>query len=169
MIALSHAEHIDSQINDHYRPVAGASRFLDNIVQFPGSATFYGPASYLASDVTTGRVAGMTLSSFVADDVPHIAEICVVPDARGTGLGYELLRQSVATLRGAGAKRVSLTVTAANEEAVGLYTRCGFPRGAPILRLCVGQSAYNRSECLRSPCSSGSRREFSVRTPTMYF
>jgi ribosomal protein S18 acetylase RimI-like enzyme len=126
VIALAHAGHIDAQINNHYRTVAGASRFLDNIVQFPGSATFYGPASYLAFHMATERVAGMTLSSFVADDVAHIAEICVVPDARGAGLGYELLRQSVATLRGAGAKRVSLTVTAANEEAVGLYRRFGF-------------------------------------------
>jgi ribosomal protein S18 acetylase RimI-like enzyme len=29
-------------------------------------------------------------------------------------------------LRGAGAERVSLTVTASNEEAVRLYTSCGF-------------------------------------------
>jgi ribosomal protein S18 acetylase RimI-like enzyme len=126
VIALAHAGHIDSEINDHYRTVAGARRFLDNLVQFPGSATFYAPASYLALHMTTGSAAGMTLSSFIADDVAHIAEICVVPDARGAGLGYELLRQSVATLSDAGAKRVSLTVTAGNQEAIRLYDRCGF-------------------------------------------
>ncbi len=49
-----------------------------------------------------------------------------MPGARGGGLGYELLRQSAATLRSAGAKRLSLTVTAANRAAVRLYTRCGF-------------------------------------------
>ena len=80
----------------------------------------------MAFDMATGLAAGMSLSSFVADDVGHIAEICVAPDARGAGLGYELLGQSIAMLRGAGAQRVSLTVTASNEEAVRLYTRCGF-------------------------------------------
>jgi ribosomal protein S18 acetylase RimI-like enzyme len=126
VFSLAHAGHIDSQINEHYRTAAGASRYLRNIVQFPGCATFCRPASYTAFDRNTGCVAGMSISSFVADDVGHITEICVAPRARGGGLGYELLRQSVAAMRGAGAKRVSLTVTAANEEAVRLYTRCGF-------------------------------------------
>lgn len=126
VIPLAYSGHIDSQINDHYRTVPGASSYLTNIVQFPGSAAFSQAASYIAFHQTTGLAAGISLSSFVADDVGHIAEICVAPDARGAGLGYELLRQSIATLRGAGAKRVSLTVTAANEEAVRLYTRCGF-------------------------------------------
>ncbi len=125
VIPLAYSGHIDSQINDHYRTVPGASSYLTNNVQFPGSAAF-STASYIAFHQTTGLAAGISLSSFVADDVGHIAEICVAPDAQGAGLGYELLRQSIATLRGAGAKRVSLTVTAANEEAVRLYTRCGF-------------------------------------------
>ena len=126
VIPLAYSEHIDSQINDHYRTLAGATDYLHNIAQFPGSATFHPPASFIAFEMTTGLVAGISLSSFIADDVGHIAEICVAPDARGAGLGYELLRQSIATLRGAGAKRVSLTVTATNEEAVKLYNRCGF-------------------------------------------
>jgi ribosomal protein S18 acetylase RimI-like enzyme len=76
--------------------------------------------------MATGRAAGISLGSFVADEVGHIAELCVMPDARGAGLGYELLRRSAAALRSAGAKRISLTVTAANKGAVGLYTNCGF-------------------------------------------
>ena len=126
VIPLAYSGHIDSQINDHYRTVAGASSYLHNMVQFPGSAAFSQAASYIAFHRATGLAAGISLVSFVADDVGHIAEICVAPDARGTGLGYELLRQSIATLRDAGAKRISLTVTAANEEAVRLYARCGF-------------------------------------------
>ena len=126
VLSLAYKGHIDSQINDEYRTFAAASRLLRNIVEFPGSATFCGPASYVAFDTASGGAAGIVLSSFVADDVAHITEICVTPGARGVGLGYELLRQSTAALRGAGAKRVSLTVTAANQEAVRLYTRCGF-------------------------------------------
>jgi ribosomal protein S18 acetylase RimI-like enzyme len=126
VIPLAYSGHVDSQINEHYRTVAGATDYLHNIVKFPGSATFSQAASFIAFDMATGLAAGMSLSSFVADDVGHIAEICVAPDARGAGLGYELLRQSITMLRGAGAGRVSLTVTATNAEAVRLYTRCGF-------------------------------------------
>lgn len=126
VVSLAYSGHIDAQINDRYRTLAGASRFLRDLVQFPGCAAFCSPASYVAFDMTTGLPAGVSLSNFVAGDVAHIAEICVTPQARGAGLGYELLRKTAEALRGAGAKRISLTVTAANEEAVRLYTRCGF-------------------------------------------
>jgi ribosomal protein S18 acetylase RimI-like enzyme len=126
VLSLAYIGHIDSDINDEYRTFTDASRLLHNIVQFPGCAAFYRPASYIAFETATGDPAGILLASFVADDVAHITEICVTPHARGVGLGYELLRRSAATLRDAGAKRISLTVTAANQEAVRLYTRCGF-------------------------------------------
>lgn len=68
----------------------------------------------------------MSLASLVAPRCGHITQICVTPAARGTGLGHELLRQSLATLRDVGCHSVSLTVTAANEDAVTLYERVGF-------------------------------------------
>ena len=126
VLARAHVGHIDAQMSEQYRTVQGTSHFLHDLVRFPGCSTFCRLASYIAFDNTTGQAAGISLASFVADGVAHIAELCVTPDAKGAGLGYQLLRNSVAALRGAGAKRVSLTVTAANEEAVRLYTRCGF-------------------------------------------
>jgi ribosomal protein S18 acetylase RimI-like enzyme len=45
---------------------------------------------------------------------------------RGTGIGHALLRQSLETLRQMGCASASLTVTAANTEAVDLYRRVGF-------------------------------------------
>jgi ribosomal protein S18 acetylase RimI-like enzyme len=45
---------------------------------------------------------------------------------RGTGIGYALLRQSLTAFRAAGCRSASLTVTAANEDAVALYRRVGF-------------------------------------------
>lgn len=126
VISLAYIGHIDSQINDQYRTFDGAHRFLSNIVQFPGCGAFYRLASFVASDLATGWVAGIVLSSFVAPEVAHVTQLCVTPHAKGAGLGYELLRRAVTALRAAGAKRISLTVTAANEEAVRLYRRCGF-------------------------------------------
>ncbi len=125
VLALAHAGHIDAEISDQYRTFAGASRFLHDLVRFPGCATFCRAASFVAFD-EAGKAAGITLASFVGSRVAHIAELCVAPDARGAGLGHELLRQSAAALASAGAKRISLTVTATNEEAIRLYTRLGF-------------------------------------------
>jgi ribosomal protein S18 acetylase RimI-like enzyme len=123
IISIAHIGHIDAQINDRCRTLEGARRLVDDIVRFPG---FHHPASYIGFDMDTGSAAGLLLASFVAGDVAQITELCVTPNAKGAGLGYELLRRSVTALRNAGAKCISLTVTAANREAVGLYTRCGF-------------------------------------------
>lgn len=126
VIATAYAGHIDGRINDQYRSLAGARRFLYNIVQFPGCGAFSPQGSLIAFDPATGFAAGVVLVSFVGPATGHITQICVTPAARHTGLGYELLRQAVAFLRLHGAKRVSLTVTAGNDEAISLYTRCGF-------------------------------------------
>ncbi|MGD1069017.1 MAG: GNAT family N-acetyltransferase [Bryobacteraceae bacterium] len=126
VISLAYDSHIDSQINDQYRTFAGAHRFLGNIVQFPGCGTFYRPASLVAFDRATGWMAGIVLSSFVSDEAAHVTQLCVTPLGKRKGLGYELLRQSAGALHAAGARRISLTATTANKEAVDLYLRCGF-------------------------------------------
>jgi len=126
LIGAAYEGHIDGRINDQYRSPAGARRFLHNIVQYPGCGTFYRPASYAAFDALTGRMCGVSLASIVAPDTGHITQICVAPNVRGTGVGHELLRQSLTTLREMGCVSASLTVTAANEDAVSLYERVGF-------------------------------------------
>jgi ribosomal protein S18 acetylase RimI-like enzyme len=125
-VCAAYGSHIDSQIGDHYRTPEGARRYVRELIDFPGSSTFHAEASHVVFDAATGQATGLLLASFVAAEVGHIAELCVVPGARGAGLGYGLLRQSVAALIDAGARRISLAVTAANGEAVHLYKRCGF-------------------------------------------
>ena len=126
LIAAAYAGHIDGRINDQYRTALGARRFLHNVVQYPGCGSFYQPASYAAFEASNGRLCGVSLASLVAPECGHITQICVSPAARGTGIGHELLRQSLTTLRDAGCRSVSLTVTAANDDAVTLYERMGF-------------------------------------------
>lgn len=126
LIAAAYLGHIDGRINDQYRSAAGARRFLYNIVQFPGCGAFFRPASYAAFEAVSGRLCGISLTSVVAPECGHITQICVSPSVRGTGIGYELLRQSLTTLRDMGCHSASLTVTAANEDAVALYERVGF-------------------------------------------
>jgi ribosomal protein S18 acetylase RimI-like enzyme len=126
VIALAYRDHIDGRINDQYLSVPGARRFIYNVVQYPGCGAFCKAGSVVAFDLETGWLAGMILTSFVGPETGHITQVCVAPRAQGTGLGYELMSQGIAALREAGAKRVTLTVTAENESAVGLYRMCGF-------------------------------------------
>ncbi len=126
LIAEAYDGHIDGEINDQYRSAAGAWRFLTNIVQYPGCGQFFEPASFLAFDRPSGRLCAMSLASLLADDIGHITQLCVGPQFQGTGVGYELLRRSLAALVKTGCRRTSLTVTAANNTAVRLYERAGF-------------------------------------------
>src|SRR5580692_6698294 len=126
VISLAYSEHVDSQINDQYRTLAGARRFIHNIAQFPGCGTFFRQGSFVAFDPATGWMSGVVLASFVGERVGHITQLCVTPRAKGRGLGYELLREAVNSLRMHGAKRISLTVTSMNTDAIHLYRRCGF-------------------------------------------
>jgi ribosomal-protein-alanine N-acetyltransferase len=62
----------------------------------------------------------------VAHDTAHITQICVDPAAQGSGLGRELLRQSLAALADSGVRRATLTVTASNTRANRIYDTAGF-------------------------------------------
>ncbi len=126
LIAAAYQGHIDSRINDQYRSPSGARRFLTNIVQYPGCGTFFRPASFAAIDTATRQLRGISLASLVASDCGHITQICVSKAEQGTGLGYELMRQSMVALSAHGCRAVSLTVTASNEAAIRLYQRLGF-------------------------------------------
>jgi ribosomal protein S18 acetylase RimI-like enzyme len=126
LIATAYKGHVDSRINDQYRSMVGARRFLYNIVQYPGCGTFFRPASFAAFDAVGSTLCGVSLASLVAPECGHITQICVLPNVRGTGIGHALLRRSLMTLRDMGCRSASLTVTAANEDAVSLYERVGF-------------------------------------------
>jgi ribosomal protein S18 acetylase RimI-like enzyme len=126
VITRAYQDHVDSQINDQYRTFGGARRFLENIVRYPGCGEFFQPASWMAYESANGQPAGVVLTSFVAPEVAHITQLCVVPNAQQTGLGSELLRRAREDVRQHGAKRVSLTVTVRNTGALDLYRRRGF-------------------------------------------
>lgn len=126
LIADGYVGHVDSEINDQYRSVGGARRFLHNIVQYPGCGSFFQPASLAAFDPSTGLMTGVCLTSLIAFDTGHITQVCVHPEYRGIGLGHEIMRRSLQALHQAGCRHASLTVTSSNEGARALYRRIGF-------------------------------------------
>ncbi len=126
VIASAYHGHVDGDVNDQYQSVAGARRFLGNLIQYPGCGAFFQPASFVAVDVWNGRACGLSLASTLSPGVGHITQICVTPALKGKGLGYELLRRSLLALSEAGYRKCSLTVTRANGDALQLYERVGF-------------------------------------------
>ena len=126
LIASAYDGHVDGQINDQYRSTAGARRFLNNIVQYPGCGSFFGPASQAVFDRGTGAVAGVCLASLITYDTGHVTQICVDPRFRGRGLAREMMRRALEALSAAGCRRATLTVTSENAGARRLYERMGF-------------------------------------------
>jgi ribosomal protein S18 acetylase RimI-like enzyme len=118
--------HDDALINDQYRTVAGAQRFLHNIIRFPGCGTFDPESSLLLVDPETQKLQAMLLCSRVREDVAHITQLCVNPSLRRLGLGRLLLLRAADDLRRRGFSQVSLTVTENNALARRLYEGLGF-------------------------------------------
>jgi ribosomal protein S18 acetylase RimI-like enzyme len=125
LITSSYHGHVDACINDQYRTYPGARRFLHNIVNYPGCGIFL-PAASLVARAPDGKLAGVVLSSMVAEDTGHITQVCVAPEWQGQRVGYELMRRSMTLQKESGCTRSSLTVTGSNGNAVQLYQRIGF-------------------------------------------
>ncbi len=126
VITAAYRSHVDSEINDQYRTVAGSLRFLNNIVRFPGCGTFDPGSSFVAIDRDTRTMVGLILCSRVKDDVGHVTQVCVLPEHRGQRIGAALLMASAGELRARNFSMLSLTVTEANHGAVELYKQLGF-------------------------------------------
>lgn len=126
LITQAYAGHIDSEINDQYRSLGGAMRFLNNIVRFPGCGVFDAGSSLVAVSRETGQMIGLLLCSRVREDVGHVTQVCLAPDHRGRGLGEALMNACARELARRGFQSLSLTVTENNRQAVELYRKLGF-------------------------------------------
>lgn len=126
LIRLAYENHIDGEINDQYRTEAGANRFLRNIVFLRGCGEFLSQASFVLVSLQSDLPIGLVLTSAVAPGVAHTTQICVLPGYQGQGLGRRMLEASVFALERMDYTGLSLTVTSANQPAVGLYERMGF-------------------------------------------
>lgn len=126
LIYRAYAGHPDSEINDQYRSLAGARRFLHNIVHFPGCGVFDAAHSWVLRDPHTGDLLGTILCSRVRGDAVHVTQLCMSQNGRGRGFGGGLLAHCLRGLQKAGLATVSLTVTESNTRARRLYERHGF-------------------------------------------
>ena len=126
LIAAAYQDHPDSVINDQYRSVYGAQRFLNNIVRYAGCGTFSPPVSHVVVDRASGELAALVLASRVSPESGHITQLCVHPGFRHLGLARMLLTLAASCFTHQGIPEVSLTVTEANSPAIELYRSEGF-------------------------------------------
>lgn len=126
LIYLSYADHVDGEINDQYRSIPGALRFLKNIILLPGCGQFVPAASFVLRQPGSDELVAAVLTSEVSPGVGHTTQICVVPGYQGHGLGRMLMHKSSEALRSFKFKELTLTVTSENRTAVRLYDRLGF-------------------------------------------
>lgn len=126
LIANAYTGHKDSHINEQYRTAHGSHRFLHNIVRFPGCGYFDAESSRSLVTREKHELVGLLLCSRVREDVGHVTQICVAPEYRGGGLGTMLMRECAASLASRNFSKLTLTVTASNQNAVALYERLGF-------------------------------------------
>ena len=126
LIHRAYTGNVDSNINDQYRSVHGAQRFLHNIIRFPGCGIFDAEDSWVARDARTHSVEAIILCSRVRQDVGHITQLCVRPELRRAGIGEALLHHCATHISHRGVTSLSLTVTEANAAALQIYERNGF-------------------------------------------
>lgn len=126
LIVDAYDGHLDSRINDQYRSVAGALRFLHNIVRFPGCGIFDAAASRVIVSRRRNELVALLLCSRVRSDVGHVTQVCVAQENRNRGLASFLLASCAADLRGRGFQALTLTVTEDNANAVALYRQRGY-------------------------------------------
>jgi len=126
LICEAYRGHPDSLINDQYRTVQGSSRFLNNIVRFSGCGTFSAPVSHVVVDRARREPIALVLGSRVSPQSGHITQLCVHPDYRRQGLARMLLSVASFCFMRQGSTEISLTVTEANTQAIGLYQDEGY-------------------------------------------
>ena len=126
LIQHAYTGHLDADINDQYRTLAGSQRFLHNIIRFPGCGTFDPDSSFILRDRRSNALAAVILCSRVAPDTAHVTQLCVAPAFRGRRLGESLLRLTLAHLPTHHYRFLTLTVSEANTSALRLYNATGF-------------------------------------------
>jgi ribosomal protein S18 acetylase RimI-like enzyme len=126
LISTAYQNHPDSLINDQYHSVHGSLRFLHNIVRYAGCGVFAPVASHVVVDRATRELAALVLGSRVSPQSGHITQLCVHPHHRRKGLARMLLSLAAAQFARQGVQEISLTVTAANHDAIELYKSEGY-------------------------------------------
>ncbi|MDD3519472.1 MAG: GNAT family N-acetyltransferase [Chromatiales bacterium] len=73
-----------------------------------------------------------TVSTALGERVAWLEDMVVSPQARGAGVGAQLLAGAISFARGAGCRRITLLTDGSNESAQRFYARQGFTRSGMV-------------------------------------
>lgn len=114
-----------------FRPDPDANaRGLRAILSAPSSGTIL--VARRAGDVVGMVVVLVTISTALGGEVALLEDLVVSPDARGAGIGGDLLRSAIAWARERGCLRITLLTDATNDVAQALYETHGFARSSMV-------------------------------------
>lgn len=128
---------VEHAADEWYTPGRLDDRFADEAV------------AYLVADTDDG-VVGFSESELDGDAAAAIQWLHVHPDARGDGIGVELLEYTDAALRERGAARVEGRVLAANDVGNEFYRDHGFSRTGDV-ELDVGGETHTEHRYVKLP------------------
>ena len=115
---------IDAEISELYRTPGGCRMVLQNLMSQHLGGRFVADASFLARH--EGDLIGFTVITEIAPQQGHLAQIVVLPEYQGQGVGQTLLRRSQSRLSELKFRTLSLIVSQANPPALKLYQAMGF-------------------------------------------
>lgn len=121
----SYGDSPDHELCFDYQTLEGCARFLRNIIDNPGCGKFCPQSSLVALDAR-GQVCAILITSRISERTGMIPQISVRKDWQGRGIGSHLLRLYFASARRQGLRRITLSVSEANQRAYRLYQRLGF-------------------------------------------
>ena len=88
--------------------------------------TYDSHKDYFAVAELDGRIVGSIVINGLSDDEARLRWFLVHPDARGRGLGHQLIDGALAFCRDRGFKRVTLWTISELKAAAHLYRQAGF-------------------------------------------
>ena len=115
---------IDAEISELYRTPGGCRMVLQNLMSQHLGGRFVADASALARH--QGQLIGFTVMTEIAPQQGHLAQIVVLPQYQGQGVGQALLRYGQARLIDREFRTLSLIVSQANYPALKLYQAMDF-------------------------------------------
>jgi ribosomal protein S18 acetylase RimI-like enzyme len=109
------------------------AHYLGQLLATPACGRHLPDASFAIVHRDRREPAGAVITTAIAPDTAHIAQIVVDPAWRRAGLAAELLAASLEAVRAAGYSNLSLLVAEANAPARRLYARLGFAETASFI------------------------------------
>jgi ribosomal protein S18 acetylase RimI-like enzyme len=102
------------------------AHYAGQILRTPGCGRFDPTLSRIVCAPRSTMPAAVALTTWIAPDAVHVAQLAVAPELRRQGLARVLMQSVIRASALAGATRMTLMVDGSNTSAVGLYESLGF-------------------------------------------